>query len=523
MDLLYQRLAAFQDRETASCLAQLQHGIEKESLRIDAQGVLSQLPHPAALGAPLTQASITTDFSESLLELITPPSTDIRQTLRVLTELHHFVYQNIGDEKLWVNSMPCVLLGEHNIPIARYGQSNTGRMKYIYRRGLAMRYGRLMQTIAGIHYNISLPKAFWHVLSQIEHGHEADQNTISAGYFATIRNIHRHSWLLLLLMGASPAVCMTFLEGRKHDLDALDEHSFGLPYATSLRMSDLGYQNNAQSGIDVSYDGLERYVETLNQAMMQVYPAYTDMGVLAQGEYLQLNDHTLQVENEFYSMVRPKRAGDSSVRPTRLLKEFGVEYLELRFLDLNPFAAIGIDIDQTRMLDIFVVFCALQYSPPICTREQQEIVENRQRTVLRGRQPGLALSIQGAKKPLVEQGHSLLQAMAPIAELLDHACQTSDFSVAIKQYRHTLDDLSLTPSARILKEMQSNGEAFAHFARRKAAEHERWFKMHMIDPVVAATLQQQAQTSQQELLQLEQEQSNDFAGFLACYLGTSTA
>jgi len=519
VNLLQKRLAIFQDKEATSCLEQLQRGIEKESLRIDADGVLSQQPHPAALGAALTHPAITTDFSESLLELITPPSTDVRQTLQGLTDLHHFVYQNIGDEKLWVNSMPCILQGEHNIPIARYGQSNTGRMKYIYRRGLALRYGRLMQTIAGIHYNISLPSTFWQTLSQAEHGYEADQQAISAGYFATIRNIHRHSWLLLLLMGASPAVCMTFLEGREHNLEPVDEHSFGLPYATSLRMSDLGYQNNAQSGINVSYDSLERYVETLSQAMTQTHSPYTVAGVLAQDEYRQLNDHILQIENEFYSMVRPKRAGDPLLRPTRLLAKSGVEYLELRFLDLNPFTAIGIDIDQTRMLDIFVVFCALQNSLPISTTEQQEIIENRQRTVLRGREPGLTLLIEGQEKPLIEHGHTLLQAMIPVAELLDSDCHTTDFSVALKQYCHLLDDLSLTPSARILEEMQSCGEPFAHFARRKAAEHKHWFTMQAIDSQVKSRLQLQAHTSVQQLQQLEDQKSDQFGDFLACYLG----
>jgi len=519
VDLLQQRLSIFRDGEAVFSLAQLQHGIEKESLRVDADGVLSQQPHPAALGAPLTHPAITTDFSESLLELITPPNIDIQQTLRELTELHHFVYQNIGAEKLWVNSMPCILQGEHNIPIAHYGQSNNGRMKYIYRRGLALRYGRLMQTIAGIHYNISLPTDFWHSLSKAEHGREADQDTISAGYFAAIRNIHRNSWLLLLLMGASPAVCMTFLEGRDHNLDSLDEHSFGLPYATSLRMSDLGYQNNAQSQINVSYDSLGQYVETLNLAMSNVYPPYTELGVLAQGEYRQLNDHTLQIENEFYSMVRPKRTGNPMLRPTRLLAESGVEYLELRFLDLNPFTAIGIDIDQTRMLDIFVVYCALLESPPISTMEQQEIIENRQRTVLRGREPGLTLQIDGREKTLLEQGHGILQAMIPVAELLDAGCHTTDFSIALKQYDHMLNDLSLTPSARILEEMQTCDEAFALFARRKAAEHEHWFKMAAINSQVATKLAQQAQLSHENLQQLEHEQSDDFAVFLANYLG----
>ena len=208
-------------------------GVEKESLRLDARGVLAMTDHPLSLGSALTHSCITTDYSEALLEFITPPSSDIDQSLQLLTEIHQYLYQSIGDEKLWVCSMPCILRGEENIRIAKYGASNIGRMKTIYRLGLGHRYGRLMQTIAGIHYNYSVPTAFWERWLQLDQP-ESLKDEITSRYFGLIRNFKRYGWLLLYLFGASPAVCKTFLEGQQHSLEQLDPQSFYAPFATFI-------------------------------------------------------------------------------------------------------------------------------------------------------------------------------------------------------------------------------------------------------------------------------------------------
>ena len=134
-------------------LGNLNRGIEKESLRVDADGSLAQTRHPDALGSALTHSFITTDYSEALLEFVTPVHTNVDDLLQNLFNIHHFTYQNLAQEKLWVNSMPCIVRGEEHIPIARYGASNVAQMKEAYRRGLSLRYGGLMQTIAGIHFN----------------------------------------------------------------------------------------------------------------------------------------------------------------------------------------------------------------------------------------------------------------------------------------------------------------------------------------------------------------------------------
>src|SRR3954468_7525226 len=188
-------------------LRSLRRGIEKESLRVEPDGALALTLHPRSLGSALTHPHITTDFSESLIELITGVHTEVESCLEELERIHQFVYRRIGNELLWAASMPCCLPDENTIPIARYGSSNVARAKTVYRVGLSHRYGKRMQMIAGLHYNWSLPKAAWKLPGF------ADPST---GYFALIRHFRRHGWLLMVLFGASPAVCSTFVEGRQH-------------------------------------------------------------------------------------------------------------------------------------------------------------------------------------------------------------------------------------------------------------------------------------------------------------------
>jgi glutamate--cysteine ligase len=147
-----QRLGALQARSDASFAGGLR-GVEKEALRVTADGYLAQTPHPAGLGSALTNRYITTDFSEALLEFVTPALGSTWETLQVVCDIHQFAYQQLGDELLWCASMPCRIPAEADIPLARYGDSNVGRMKTVYRRGLGHRYGRNMQTISGVHFN----------------------------------------------------------------------------------------------------------------------------------------------------------------------------------------------------------------------------------------------------------------------------------------------------------------------------------------------------------------------------------
>lgn len=453
----------------------IKRGIEKESLRLDAEGVLAMTDHPRSLGTALTHSCITTDYSEALLEFITPPSSNIDQSLQLLTEIHQYLYQSIGDEKLWVCSMPCILRGEENIRIAQYGSSNIGKMKSIYRVGLGHRYGRLMQTIAGIHYNYSVPTPFWERWLQLQEP-ESLKKEITSRYFGLIRNFKRYGWLLLYLFGASPAVCKTFLEGRQHFLEQLDPHSFYAPFATSLRMSDLGYQTDAQSSIKIDFNSLDEYTDALIRATTTPFPPYEKIGVKQDGHYLQLNTNLLQIENEFYSSIRPKQTIHPGEKPTSALIERGVEYVELRSIDLNPFTPIGIDATQVHFLDTFLTWCLLEDSPLLDSNQSRECDQNFTSTALSGRDPGLKLLHKGEERGLRQWGEEVINAIRPVASLLDKVNGTGDYQQALGKIQQRLGDDSLLPSSRILDEMEDNGEAFFHFAMRKAVEHEKSFK-----------------------------------------------
>ncbi len=421
-------------------LRAMKRGVEKESLRALRRGGLALTPHPAALGSALTHGRITTDYSESQLELITGVNTSVQACERELTEIHQYVYRALGEERLWVGSMPCGLPGDETIPIGRFGSSNVGRAKSIYRMGLGLRYGRRMQTISGIHYNWSLPG-----LSNEEH-------------FALIRNFRRHAFVLLYLFGASPAVCSSFVEGREHGLDALSDGTLYLPHATSLRMGRLGYQSDAQAALAVSYNSLESYAGSLHGALTRPHPPYERMGLRnLGGEYQQLANSLLQIENEFYGTIRPKRVIRPGERPLHALRERGVEYIEVRCMDLDPFEPVGINAETMRMLDVFLLHCLLSESPPDSPEEIARLAHNQHQAAARGREPGVRLDRDGAPVPLVEWAAHILAECAPIAARLDAVAGPGDgqaHTAALERARTALGAAHSLPSARVLDTIQ---------------------------------------------------------------------
>ncbi|MCC6814040.1 MAG: glutamate--cysteine ligase [Rubrivivax sp.] len=451
MDSLSDRVAALSpDR-----LRGIRRGIEKESLRAQPDGELALTPHPAALGSPLTHPHITTDFSESQLELVTGAHPSVEATLAELTEIHQFVYHELaalGDEMLWVSSMPCGLPTDETIPLGRYGTSNVGRAKSVYRMGLGHRYGRRMQTISGIHYNWSLP------------GLDND------GHFALIRNFRRHAFLLLYLFGASPAVCASFVAGRAHELQPLGAHAMHLPWATSLRMGRLGYQSDAQATLAVSYNGLESYATTLEEALTRPYPAYEAVGIRNPGgDYNQLATTLLQIENEFYGTIRPKRVIRTGERPLHALRERGVEYLEVRLMDLNPFEPIGIDAATARFLDLFLLHCLLTDSPPDTPQEIAALKANQHLTAARGREPGLCLDRRGESVRLSDWAAQLVGELAPIADAMDAVHGGRAHAQALVQARQRLAAPGELPSARVLQAVRDqHGSSFVAFTRQQA-------------------------------------------------------
>jgi len=453
-------------------LAGIRRGIEKEGLRVRPDGSLADTPHPAGLGSALTHEHITTDFSESQLELITGVHAGIDGCLRELTEIHQVVYRALGDELLWCSSMPCRLPGDELIPIGRYGNSNVGRAKTVYRNGLAHRYGRRMQTISGIHYNFSLPESAWPELQRADAREGTTAEYRNDAYFGLIRNFRRHSWLLLYLLGASPAVCSTFVAGREHELQPLAEGTLYMPWGTSLRMGPLGYQSDAQASLAVSFNSLKSYAASLNPALTQPYPPYEAIGIRDGDEYRQLATSLLQIENEFYGTIRPKQLIRPGERPLHALGERGVAYVEVRCVDIDPFHAVGIDARAMRLLDVFLLHCLLADSPPDSPDEIANISRNQHQVAAFGREPGLQLCRGGEQRTLAEWGLELVDAFAPIAEALDAAHRDRIYRDVVADAAAALRDASATPSARVLRAMHENfGDSYVAFAAAHSQRH----------------------------------------------------
>jgi glutamate--cysteine ligase len=476
-----QRLAALVNSGQRDVLQGGRKGVEKESLRVTPDGRISRRPHPEALGSTLTNENITTDYSEALIELVTPPFPQSWELLQYLCDIHQFVYRHLGDELLWATSMPCIVEGDASIPIAQYGKSNIGRMKTIYRHGLGHRYGRMMQAISGVHFNYSFPAKFWPVLRDALKARGTDQDFISESYFALLRNYRRYGWIVLYLFGTSPAVCKSFLAGREGDvkLQKLDAGTYYDEYATSLRMSDLGYRNKSQSGVDISVNSLEHYVRDLSRAISTPHADYQRIGVRGpelDGEtYRQLNTNLLQIENEYYAFIRPKRVARSGERPTKALRRAGVEYVEVRALDVSAFDPVGVNQNKLRFLEAFLALCVLKNSPSLEPSEQREFDANHGIVARRGREPALQLRYDGRNRPMIEWAREIIDEMRGIVELLDDGNPDHPYADALQAQAVKIDDAELTPSARLLHEMRTTGESFFDLALRMSKMHKAYF------------------------------------------------
>ena len=617
------RLAAIVETGLSGPFRDGRVGLEKEALRVSPAGTISAKPHPLAFGSALTHPYLTTDFSEALLELITPPLADEGEVLGFLDDLHRFVLARLEGEILWGASMPCILEGGERIPLARYGSSNAARMKTLYRRGLGYRYGRTMQVIAGVHYNFSFSEDFWtgyqalmgrlarEALGETGTGknqagdlsadqagkqcgspvaaadpsgpspgpgpgpgpggsaapHSAGPAVLLAGatrsggdrlmrewarlaelaaadaghfrsevYLGLVRNIQRYGWLVPYLFGASPAVCKTFVQDfvleAQSGLVPFDEHTLYYPHATSLRLGDIGYQNRQEegTGMKANYDSLDAYVRSLSWAISTPCPHYEAIGVKVDGDYRQLNANVLQIENEYYSSVRPKAVVDWLEKPTQALRRKGVAYIEVRSFDVNAFAPNGVEPDQLHFMAAFVRFCLLADSPPIQARERRAIDDNLLLVAHRGREPGLCLERwDGQAVALRDWALELLEAMEPVAELVDGGLAAGagghpspgPCAASLARQRAKVLEPDLTPSARMLAEMRERGESFFALAQRLSQAHRRALLSRPPDPERQALLEELTGSSLLRQAQIEAADDLDFDTFLARYLGPS--
>ncbi|MFV5427087.1 glutamate--cysteine ligase [Acinetobacter sp. YH12131] len=507
----------------AALLQGMLRGIERESLRMQSDGFLSQQAHPQALGSALTHPHITTDYSEALMEFITPPQSSIQHALDYLRDIHSVVHQHLGEgEKLWPLSMPCMLdETDDGIPLAQYGSSNIGRFKTLYRRGLGVRYGRRMQTISGVHYNLSFPEHLFAALQQ----HESDeqlkalslQDYRSHRYLGLIRNFIRLTPLVMFLVGASPSVCQCFMTGREHHLLPLLRGTLYLPYATALRMGNFGYQNSAQKKLGIHYNDLTGYLDGLQKAVKTPYLPFSRLGLDdATGEPIQINDHVLQIENEYYSLVRPKQVPQEGETPSQALANRGIGYVELRAVDVNPYSPIGIDEHTAGFLEVLALYCLLQDSPALLDAEQSIIEKNQAEVVNRGRAPNAHIQEGDVKTPIEAWGQQYVTAMQPLAALLDQSYATQLYSQALERMMARLHEVDETLSAHMIADTIRHGGTWG-FGSYMAQQHAHAYEQHTLRPETQTYFDEIAVQSIQQQQQLEQAQGLSFADYVAQY------
>lgn len=495
-------------------------GLEKESLRISSDGRIAQTPHPQTLGSALTHPHITTDYSEALVEFITPPFRDFRDTLAFLHDIQQFFYDCSDEEMLLASSMPCGIDGDLSIPIAEYGSSNIGRMKHVYRRGLWHRYGRTMQAIAGVHFNYSIPEALWAELHRQTRSDKPLADFIADGYFHLIRNFQRQGWIILYLFGASPAICKRFFNSRpqlRSEFENFDQYTLYHPYATSLRMSDIGYKSKNQAGLTIDYNSLSGYVASLKQAIGTPYPEYESIGVKVDGEYRQLNANILQIENEFYSTVRPKQVAASGEKPTLALQRRGVRYLEIRSLDLDVFQPLGVGEHSGYFIEALLLTCLLQDSTPSDIASHDRNNANQLAVANQGRKPGLLLHNGEQSITLRAWAQEITAAMQPVCDALDAGNSERPYNAALTLQARRIDNPDLTLSARLLEAMQSQNSPFETYALNVSAAHRAMFKKHHLDTRKTAFFTALAEESLAEQRQIEAADRLSFDDFLQQY------
>ncbi|HUY83154.1 MAG TPA: glutamate--cysteine ligase, partial [Steroidobacteraceae bacterium] len=397
--------------------------------------------------------------------------------------------------------------------------SNVGRLKATYRNGLSLRYGRMMQAISGVHFNYSFPAHLWEAFAHGERAKAADSAFVSESYFAALRNYRRFGWLILYLFGTSPAVSRGFLAGRDHDLRPLDADTLFEPYATSLRMSDIGYRNKNQAEVNVSVNSLRDYARDLNRAIRTPFPAYEKIGVKVGGAHRQLSANILQVGNEYYSFIRPKRVALPGERPTHALERGGVEYLEVRALDVSAFDPVGVNQDTLRFVEAFLALCLLRDSPPIERDEQRLLDRNHVTVARRGREPALRLNGDGGDRPMLEWAGELLDDMQGVCEMLDHGEPSRPYRGSLARQREKIEDPAITPSARLLAEMRDAGETFFELALRMSRVHKEYFLgLYPPNESRLAEFATAAEESHAQQRRIEAGDKDDFDAYLARYL-----
>ena len=486
-------------------------GIEKENLRSNNSSI-SLEPHPKVYGSSLTNSRITTDFSEALIELVTSPNKDLKSCLKELEDIVYFCLKNT-EEDFWPASIPMSIEDESAIPIADYGNSNSGRLKKLYRVGLSQRYGSMMQTVSGIHYNFSFDDQLFEKWANREGDTLRDFK--DKKYLSLVRNFRRNAWLITYLFGCSPIVPKAFAKGREHSLKELNSKDLYLENATCLRMGELGYISKSQDNLNIAYNNLEEYLADLKKALTTDHPRYKTLGTKVNDEYIQLNTAIIQIENEYYSSIRPKRLVASGERPINALRDKGIEYVEIRALDNNIYDPFGISDETAIFLESFLFYCLLSEDQSCEEDEIKKIQSNWGNVVLSGRDKDLKLEFKDGSFFLRDKAAKIISEMSNLEARIDNLEYKTIFKKSLETQQNKVNDSDKTPSGKLLKEIISSDTTWDKYTDDIAKRHkEGILKLNR----EVHYLEKQASESLKEFSRKEAEEEKDFDSFLAEYL-----
>lgn len=367
-------------------------GIEWESLRAKDDGKLSLTPHPAVFGDKLTNPLITTDFSESQIEIITPTFDTIDEAFENFSLLSDMVNASLPqDEYLWFQSIPCILPYWDQIPIAQY--SGEGESSQKYREDLARRYGVKKQMISGVHFNFSFSEKFLKKLYSLENDDLSFKNFKDDIYLKIARNYLRYCWLIIYLTGCSIGSHKTFSNDCIHLMDAKD--NYGSYYSTrgpSFRNASCGYKN--LKDLYPSYNSVNEFVGDIN--------SFIDNGDLSEAK-------------ELYTQIRLKPKNPKDLLNS--LKDSGIEYIEIRTLDINPFYQCGIVNRDMKFLHLFLIYMLVKDESDYLAW-QNEAKINEERTAESGYVDSMRLSRDGCEVTLKDWAHEIINEMYDMCDEL---------------------------------------------------------------------------------------------------------
>ena len=505
---LGEALSLLADKGNINLENSISRGIEKESLRVSKDNTISSADHPSSLGSALTNNYITTDFSEALLELITPTHSSIENVLNNLDEICKFVVEKTP-ETIWPSSIPCKIETEDSIRLADYGTSNSGLLKTLYRSGLSYRYGSMMQTVSGIHYNFSFSDEFFESIR----GEEDLQTFKNKSYLSLIRNFRRNAWMILYLFGSSPVVPKTFITDRKNFLQALNKEDLFLEYATCLRMSELGYMSKAQDNLYIAYNNIDEYLKDLKNALTKEHKRYGEVGVIKDGKRIQINTSIIQIENEYYSSIRPKRVTPPGERPINILRNKGIDYVEIRALDNNSFLPSGIDEDTSYFLEAYLIGCFFGEDTKSTQNEIKELLVNWENVVKEGRNPNLKLLKNKEKLTIKDSGMKVIDSLRNTFDEMppEMSEYVKKVMKSLDKQEEKLNDASLTPSGQIVDQLKNSDKTWEELNLELAKKHSNSLKDLKKD---LNYLLEEAKSSLEKFKQLQNHQEEEFEVYL---------